>query len=189
MWRDSRDKEYIDENGVLWKNVGESRVETIGNITISFSQQENEDGSLSLYAFGTIENNGIIRKYDPETGEVGSIVGEKGIKNDNSLFDLLFLGKGISNLFNPVLETTIHGATRVAGVSATRGGVLSKFEIIITRIGGTRMTQADGAFAYIYQTASGRFNVAVFGRNGLITSFKNISQKSLDRLSKNYGWH
>ena len=189
MWRDSRDKEYIDENGVLWKNIGESRVETIGNVTISFSQQENEDGSLSLYAFGTIENNGIIRKYDPETGEVGSIVGEKGIKNDNSLFDLLFLGKGISNLFNPVLETTIHGATRVAGVSATRGGVLSKFEIIVTRIGGTRMIQADGAFAYIYQTASGRFNVAVFGRNGLVTSFKNISQKSLDRLSKNYGWH
>ena len=90
IWRDSRDKEYIDENDVLWKNVGESRVETVGNITISFSQQENEDGSLSLYTFGTIEKNGIIRMYDPETGNVGSIVGEKGIKNDNSLFDYYF---------------------------------------------------------------------------------------------------
>ena len=38
------------------------------------------DGSLSLYTFGTIEKNGIIRMYDPETGNVGSIVGEKGIK-------------------------------------------------------------------------------------------------------------
>ena len=181
--------EYIDENDVLWKNVGESRVETVGNITISFSQQENEDGSLSLYTFGTIEKNGIIRMYDPETGNVGSIVGEKGIKNDNSLFDLLFLGKGASNIFNSIFETTVHGATRVAGVSATRGGVLSKFEVIVARIGGTRMTQADGAFVYIYQKASGKFNVAVFGRNGFVTSFRNISQKSLDRLSKNYGWH
>ena len=189
IWRDSRDKEYIDENDVLWKNVGESRVETVGNITISFSQQENEDGSLSLYTFGTIEKNGIIRMYDPETGNVGSIVGEKGIKNDNSLFDLLFLGKGASNIFNLIFETTVHGATRVAGVSATRGGVLSKFEVIVARIGGTRMTQADGAFVYIYQKASGKFNVAVFGRNGFVTSFRNISQKSLDRLSKNYGWH
>ena len=136
-----------------------------------------------------IEKNGIIRMYDPETGNVGSIVGEKGIKNDNSLFDLLFLGKGASNIFNLIFETTVHGATRVAGVSATRGGVLSKFEVIVARIGGTRMTQADGAFVYIYQKASGKFNVAVFGRNGFVTSFRNISQKSLDRLSKNYGWH
>ena len=136
-----------------------------------------------------IEKNGIIRMYDPETGNVGSIVGEKGIKNDNSLFDLLFLGKGASNIFNSIFETTVHGATRVAGVSATRGGVLSKFEVIVARIGGTRMTQADGAFVYIYQKASGKFNVAVFGRNGFVTSFRNISQKSLDRLSKNYGWH
>lgn len=67
--------------------------------------------------------------------------------------------------------------------------MLSKFEVIVARIGGTRMTQADGAFVYIYQKASGKFNVAVFGRNGFVTSFRNISQKSLDRLSKNYGWH
>lgn len=37
-------------------------------------------------------------------------------------------------------------------------------------------------------THDGRFKVVVDGELGLITTFQNLSQKSLDRLAKNYGW-
>ena len=33
-----------------------------------------------------------------------------------------------------------------------------------------------------------QFNVVVEGQRGIITTFENLSQKSLDRLGKNYGW-
>jgi len=51
------------------------------------------------------------------------------------------------------------------------------------------MTQADGATVRILETAPGRFGVVVEGQRGIITTFENISQKSLDRLAKNYGWN
>ncbi len=50
------------------------------------------------------------------------------------------------------------------------------------------MTQADGATVRILQTGAGRFNVVVEGERGIITTFENLSQKSLDRLGRNYGW-
>jgi hypothetical protein len=86
------------------------------------------------------------------------------------------------------IETTAHGAERIAGGAATRGGVLSLEEIAAARESGSVMTQADGATVYILQNAAGRFNVAVYGERGLITTFQNLSQKSLDRLARNYGW-
>jgi RHS repeat-associated protein len=86
------------------------------------------------------------------------------------------------------LQTTAHGAERIAGAAATRGGVLSKAGVTAVREGGRVMTQADGATVRILQNESGRFNVVVEGERGIITTFENLSQKSLDRLSKNYGW-
>jgi hypothetical protein len=50
------------------------------------------------------------------------------------------------------------------------------------------MTQADGATVRILETASGRFNVVIEGERGLITTFENLSQKTLDSLGKKYGW-
>lgn len=50
------------------------------------------------------------------------------------------------------------------------------------------MVQADGATVRIHQNELGRFNVVVEGERGIITTFENLSQKSLDRLAKNYGW-
>ena len=50
------------------------------------------------------------------------------------------------------------------------------------------MTQADGAAVRILETTPGRFDVVVEGERGVITTFKNLSQKSLGRLSKNYKW-
>ena len=86
------------------------------------------------------------------------------------------------------VATTSHGATRIAGAGATRGGVLSASGIAAVRAGGRVMTQADGATVSILQNAAGRFNVVVEGQRGIITTFENLSQGSLARLARNYGW-
>jgi hypothetical protein len=86
------------------------------------------------------------------------------------------------------IVTTAHGATRIAGEAATRGGVLSEAEIGVVREAGTLYNQSNGAIARVLQQADGRFSVVVDGDRGLITSFQNLSQSSLDRLAKNYGW-
>jgi hypothetical protein len=85
-------------------------------------------------------------------------------------------------------NVTAHGAERVAGAGATRGGVLSADEINAVRQGGQILRQADGATVRILQNDAGRFDVVVDGEKGLITTFRNLSEKSLHRLSKNYGW-
>jgi len=50
------------------------------------------------------------------------------------------------------------------------------------------MTQADGATVRVLQIEGGRFNVVVEGDRGIITTFQNLSQGSVDRLARNYGW-
>jgi hypothetical protein len=87
-----------------------------------------------------------------------------------------------------VRQTTVHGTERIAGAGATRGGVLNTAEIAVVRGGGTPYAQSDGAIARVLQQADGRFSVVVDGNRGLITTFQNLSQNSLDRLAKNYGW-
>ena len=84
--------------------------------------------------------------------------------------------------------TTAHGAERVAGAGATRGGVLSPQQILEVRGSGEVWSQADGAAVRVLQNQAGRFNVVVDGDRGLITTFSNLSQKSFDRLANNYGW-
>lgn len=86
------------------------------------------------------------------------------------------------------LLTTGHGAARIAGASATRGGVLSLEEISAVRASGQVLSQADGATVRVLQSATGRFDVVVEGSRGLITTFKNLSQNSLNRLASRYGW-
>jgi len=50
-----------------------------------------------------------------------------------------------------------------------------------------RLTQGDGSSVFVREV-EGRFNVVVQGERGVITTFKNLSEKSLSRLAKNYGW-
>ena len=88
-----------------------------------------------------------------------------------------------------VLQTTAHGAERLAGAGATRGGVLSAESAQAVIQNGRVLTQADGAAVHVMQNTQSRFSVVVSGERGIITTFENISQKSFDRLSKNYGWH
>ncbi len=86
------------------------------------------------------------------------------------------------------LQTTAHGAERIAGAAATRGGVLSEAGVAAVQQGGRAMIQADGAMVRILTNEAGRSSVVVSGERGIITTFENLSQKSLDRLAKNYGW-
>jgi hypothetical protein len=78
------------------------------------------------------------------------------------------------------VQATIHGAERLA----ERG--FSAAEVALTKTGQV-LSQADGARVYI-KAVGDRFNVIVEGERGVVTALKNISQKSLDRLSRNYGW-
>jgi hypothetical protein len=77
---------------------------------------------------------------------------------------------------------------RIKGLGATRGGVLSVADIQRVRKMGQKYTQRNGATVHVLENAAGRLDVVVDGTRGLITTFENISQKSHDRLAKNYGW-
>ncbi len=35
----------------------------------------------------------------------------------------------------------------------------------------------------------GKYSVLIEGENGIVTALKNISEKSLNKLAKNYGWN
>ena len=100
----------------------------------------------------------------------------------------LFGRGGAARGTGEALKATAHGAERIAGATATRGGVLSAEQIAAVRASGRVLTQADGATVRILQNQAGRFNVVVEGERGIITTFENLSQKSLDRLANKYGW-
>lgn len=93
-----------------------------------------------------------------------------------------------ANAASKVGPTTAHGAERIAGAAATRGGVLAEEQILLVRGSGQLLTQADGASVRVLQNEAGRFDVVVDGSRGLITTFSNLSQKSLERLGTRYGW-
>jgi len=81
-----------------------------------------------------------------------------------------------------VVNTTKHGAKRLIERGFTPKNISDlKLRPDIIK------TQADGAQVFIKQV-NGKYNVIVEGYNGVITSLKNISEKSLNRLSNNYGW-
>lgn len=62
-------------------------------------------------------------------------------------------------------------------------------EISVTKSVGKAFTQAGGATVSLHEFAPGRFNVVVDGKRGLITTMGNWSQKSINRIAKNYGWN
>lgn len=79
-------------------------------------------------------------------------------------------------------KTTKHGSERLK----ERG--FSESDISNTKRTTNVKTQSDGARVYIKEVSSGKYNVIIEGDNGIITALKNISKKSLDRLTKNYNW-
>ena len=79
-------------------------------------------------------------------------------------------------------KATKHGSERLK----ERG--FSENDILNTKNTNNIKIQADGAKVYIKEVANGKFNIIVEGKKGIITALKNISQKSLNRLTKNYNW-
>jgi len=89
-------------------------------------------------------------------------------------------GGGFGNTYGG--KNTKHGAKRMV----ERG--FSDRDYRSTKKDGTVKTQSDGAKVYINEVGPGRFDVLVEGQGGPVTVFKGLSQKSVDRLAKNYGW-
>lgn len=88
------------------------------------------------------------------------------------------------------ISTTAHGAERIAGAAATRGGVVSTSGYWAARLLGKRMTQSDGASVFLRQHLwGGRSDFIVLNRAGeLVSSGGNWSSKSISRIAKRYGW-
>jgi RHS repeat-associated protein len=131
------------------------------------------------------------------TGEQCSEYRVIGLKNVHPEFDLLFLGRGMLSTFGNAAagsvakggtQFTTHGVERIAGATATRGGVLSMEGVNATKSLGRVFTQADGAKVFLHEITSGRFNVVVEGNRDIITTMNNWSQSSIDRIARNYGW-
>lgn len=101
-----------------------------------------------------------------------------------------WLGDASSSSRSQALNTTAHGAERIAGPAATRGGVLYASEVPAVREGGRVARQADGAIVHVLEVTKGRFRVVIENEQTgkIITTFRDISQKALDRLERRHGW-
>ncbi len=89
------------------------------------------------------------------------------------------------------LQLTKHGAERIAGAAATRGGVLSVEEIgAIKSLVQKPIIQGDGAEVFIHEISPGRFSGFIENQNTgkLITTMNNWSKKSINKMGKNHGW-
>ncbi|MHC1723766.1 MAG: DUF4258 domain-containing protein [Aminipila sp.] len=82
-----------------------------------------------------------------------------------------------------VVNTTNHGAERLLERGFTPSDI-SALKLTPDKI----MTQTDGAQVFIKNIGNDKFNVIVESDNGVVTALKNISEKSLNNLSNNYGW-
>ena len=122
--------------------------------------------SAGLSAFGVI----------PIVGEIGDVAkyADKGIDVAKTIDKANDAGKTV--------KATKHGASRLR----ERG--FSTKDISTTKNTRNIKRQSDGAKVYIKEVSKGKYNVIVEGERGIITALKNISKKSLDRLTKNYNW-
>ena len=171
---------------VVWNN-------TMKNTLLGFELSGKQEGLLNSMNSDWSRKAAI--KYW-QTGDAGAGIGfafkESLSQWTNPELVVMGLSAGVagyaslSNTKN--LATTSHGSQRIAGSSATRGGVLSREGINATKTMGKSFSQADGATVYLHQVSPGRFNAVVEGEKGLITTMNNWSQKSINRIAKNYGW-
>ncbi len=77
-------------------------------------------------------------------------------------------------------KATKHGIERLGQRGFSQSDILN-----IKRTSNIKI-QSDGAKVYIKEAGNERFNIIVEGEPGIITALKNISKKSLERLTKNY---
>ena len=182
-----------------WFDVGMSAV--VGGVTGGYGAELKAGKELGKFGAWVAKNSKLITLGEMVTTSAIDITGEGwqkvGMDDFTKRVGIGLTIYGINDIVGDYtkkfaisleIETTNHGAERIAGQNATRGGVLSTSEIMQTNSFGKNLTQVDGAIVKVYEIG-GRFNVTVTGDRGLITTFKNLSHDSLNRLSKRYGWH
>jgi hypothetical protein len=82
------------------------------------------------------------------------------------------------------VERTRHGDERLREQGFDDGDVARIRET------GRTYVQRDGATAYVApsETRAERFDLLIEGRDGIVTAHRDLRQKSIDRLARNYGW-
>jgi hypothetical protein len=143
-------------------------------------------GAIS-FSYGLLPHSGMAPQSTVDTMTTGLVV-TTGLLSVPVGFGIVFPAAIEAGAVSTELAVTAHGATRIAGQGATRGGTLTAEEIAVVRAEGKLMTAENGASVRIMQNEAGRSSVVVEGERGVITTLKDISQKAVDRLSKNYGW-
>jgi RHS repeat-associated protein len=147
-----------------------------------------------VYCNGEPDWNYVMMGHNIADGNFNDAMGNIGQMWNEALKDPGFwfdMGVGIASAVaagGSRISATSHGKNRIAGANQTRGGVLSVNEIKQTKYMGQKYRQNDGATVYLHEINPGRYNAVVIGEKGLITSMKNFSEKSINRISNNYGW-
>ena len=80
-----------------------------------------------------------------------------------------------------VAKNTLHGAQRLKQAGFTD-------DLIQLTKGGRNFKQADGANVFLRESSPGRFDFIVESERGVVTAHRNWSQKSIERIARNYGW-
>ena len=202
-----------------YTNIGSSASIALGNDNyLNFYQNGGILANQAVNAFDLIASSGKLQNQflgktsplseDSKSALFNSLnsrsidaiarpIGEAAFGVGAGKFGSMLLGKAIGWAVGKVagrgtqneIQSTAHGVQRIAGTTATRGGVLSVNEVRVTKSVGKAFTQADGATVYLHEITPGRFNAVVEGRKGIITTMGNWSQKSINRIAKNYGWN
>ena len=183
---------YEDKQGNLRWQEGSEALKGYTNIGSSASIALGNDNYLNFY-----QNGGFNSLNSRSIDAIARPIGEAAFGFGAGKFGGMLLGKAIGWAVGKVagrgtqnaIQSTAHGVQRIAGTTATRGGVLSVNEVRVTKSVGKAFTQADGATVYLHEITPGRFNAVVEGRKGIITTMGNWSQKSINRIAKNYGWN
>ena len=183
---------YEDKQGNLRWQEGSEALKGYTNIGSSASIALGNDNYLNFY-----QNGGFNSLNSRSIDAIARPIGEAAFGFGAGEFGGMLLGKAIGWAVGKVagrgtqnaIQSTAHGVQRIAGTTATRGGVLSVNEVRVTKSVGKAFTQADGATVYLHEITPGRFNAVVEGRKGIITTMGNWSQKSINRIAKNYGWN
>lgn len=79
------------------------------------------------------------------------------------------------------LLTSGHGARRLAG----RG--FDGIDIAIVRSSSIVYEQADGAMVHVARLGN-TYNVVVVGERGIVTAIRDVTERDLGNLARNYGW-
>ena len=97
----------------------------------------------------------------------------------------------------PLVDVTVstlgassaHGLTRMGGANATRGGTLNALERLTVRLfSDQRFVASNGSRVYVQAVGSGRFNVAIYGQRGYMTSMRNVRPNDLARMARRHKW-